>query len=141
MLLDCEQARFISPALLNGVTSRLGEFADAMGAYGLMGRRACMLFTTALLKAEMDRMGHDAVDVVDGIASEGEALAVAAAVHINAGRVKIATKALARSEHQPVSILDATVAYDDNDPARLAALVGIALGFDEGRSLGVKRAA
>jgi hypothetical protein len=138
-LLDCEQAQFISPALLNGTMNRLNKFADVMGAYGLMGIRARVLYTSALLKEEMSRLGHDAVDVIDGIAGEGEALAVAASVHINAGRVKIAEKALARAEHQPVSILDATIAYDDNDPARLAALVGIALVFDAGRSLGVKK--
>ena len=60
---------------------------------------------------------------------------LAAAVHIGAGRVKITAEALAKAEYHPLGgILDAT-AGDEDDPLRVAALIGIALALDEGRSL------
>ena len=67
-------------------------------------------------------------------------LALAAAVHIGAGRVKITAEALAKAEHHPLGgILDATAGGED-DPLRAAALIGVALALDEGRSLKVRAA-
>jgi hypothetical protein len=65
---------------------------------------------------------------------------LAAAVHIVAGRVKITADVLSQAERHPLGgILDGT-AGDGEDPLRTAALIGVALGLDEGRSLGARRA-
>ena len=93
-----------------------------------------MLFTSGLLAAEARRLGYRA-QVIDHIADEGDALlAVAAAVHIGAGRVKITADVLAKGEQHPFGgILDATVGNGE-DPLRTAALIGVAVGLDEGRT-------
>jgi hypothetical protein len=81
------------------------------------------------------RLGYHA-EVIDRLATEDDGLlALAAAVHIGAGRVKITAAALAKAEYHPLGgILDAT-ASDEDDPLRAAALIGVALALDEGRSL------
>jgi hypothetical protein len=71
-------------------------------------------------------------------AEDDQLLALAAAVHIGAGRVKLASDALAKAESHPLGLLGAT-AHDD-DPLRTAALVGIALALDAGRSAQVRAA-
>jgi hypothetical protein len=93
-----------------------------------------ILFTSEVLAAEARRLGYP-VRVIDHIAAEDDAmLALAAAVHIGAGRVKITAEVLAKGEQHPLGgILDAT-AGDREDPLRTAALIGVAAGLDEGRS-------
>jgi hypothetical protein len=111
------------------IAARLTEIATATRA------RGAMLFTSGALAEEAWRLGYHA-QVIDRLAAEDDGLlALAAAVHIGAGRVKITAEALAKAEHHPLGgILDAT-AGDEDDPLRLAALIGIALALDEGRSL------
>jgi hypothetical protein len=86
------------------------------------------------------RLGYHA-EVIDSLAVEDDGLlALAAAVHIGAGRVKITAEALAKAEYHPLGgILDAA-AHEENDPLRAAALIGVALALDEGRSLKVRAA-
>ena len=77
--------------------------------------------------------GHHA-EVIDGILAEGaEALALAAAVHVAADRVKLAGAVL--TKRHPLEAFG-----DEDDPLRLAALVGIALALDRGRSLKARAA-
>jgi hypothetical protein len=126
-MIDWEAAP-LTPVLFNGLATRLLDFAQAMKA------QSAMLFTSGVLAAEAERLGYHA-EVIDRIAAEDDALlALAAAVHIGAGRVKITAEALSKAEHHPLSFLDAT-AGDGDDPLRAAALIGVALGLDEGRSL------
>jgi hypothetical protein len=130
-MVDWEAAP-LAPAIFNGVAKRLIGLAQAMNAH-------TMLFTSGVLAAEACRLGYPA-EVVDPISAEDDALlALAAAVHIGAGRVKITAQALSKAEHHPLGILDAT-AGEGEDPLRAAALVGIALGLDEGRSLTARAA-
>jgi hypothetical protein len=132
-MVDWEAAP-LAPAMFHGIVARLLELAQAMGA------KAAMLFTSGVLAAEAARLGYPA-EVVDGIAAEDDALlALAAAVHIIAGRVKITADALSKAERHPLGgILDAA-AGDEDDPLRTAALIGVAVGLDEGRSLTARAA-
>jgi hypothetical protein len=125
-MVDWEAAP-LAPAIFHGVAKRLIGLAQAMRAH-------VMLFTSGVLAAEACRLGYPA-EVVDPIAAEDDALlTLAAAVHIGAGRVKITAEALSKAEHHPLGILDPTAGEGD-DPLRAAALIGIVLGLDEGRSL------
>jgi hypothetical protein len=131
-LIDWEAAP-LTPVLFNGVATRLLDLAQGMKA------QSAMLFTSGVLAAEAGRLGYHA-EVIDRIAADDDALlALAAAVHIGAGRVKITAEALSKAEHHPLSFLDAT-AGDGDDPLRAAALIGVALGLDEGRSLTARAA-
>jgi hypothetical protein len=133
VMVDWEAAP-LAPAMFHGIAARLLELAQAMSA------KAAMLFTSGVLAAEAGRLGYPA-EVIDGIAAEDDALlALAAAVHIGAGRVKITADALSKAERHPLGgILDA-VAGDEDDPLRTAALIGVAVGLDEGRSLTARAA-
>jgi hypothetical protein len=133
-LLDWEAAALV-PVLFNCVVARLVDLAKAMRARG-----GAILFTSGLLAEEVRRLGYHAENI-DGLAAEDDGLlALAAAVHIGAGRVKITAEALAKAEQHPLGgILDAT-AGDEDDPLRAAALIGVALALDEGRSLKVRAA-
>ncbi len=89
LVVDCEVAP-LSPRLLNGVVTRLRELAEATRAQGVA------LFASKALAAEMARRGYHC-EGMDRILGEGaEALALAAAVHISSGRVKLAAEVLAR---------------------------------------------
>jgi hypothetical protein len=80
--------------------------------------------STLLQRFACARLGARA-EVIDNLAAEeDQLLAVAAALHISSGRVKIGADALAKTEHHPLGILDAT-AGDEDDPLRAAALVGV----------------
>jgi hypothetical protein len=127
-IFDCE-AGLLAPALFHRIPARLGEFAAATRA------RGALLFTSGALAEEVRRLGYHA-EVIDRLAAEDDGfLALAAAVHIGAGRVKITAEALAKAENHPLGgILEAT-AGDEDDPLRAAALIGVALALDEGRSL------
>jgi hypothetical protein len=122
------EAGSLAPTMINGVAKRLIDLGDALKA-------PAMLLTSGVLAAEARRLGYPA-EVIDDIAAEEDAfLALAAAVHIGAGRVRITAEALSQAERHPLgSILNAT-AGDGDDPLRTAALIGVALGLDEGRSL------
>lgn len=88
-LLDFEVAA-LSPVLLNNAVARLTALASTANA-----RKGAMLFTTSPLAAELARLGARA-EVIDGLATEDDQLlALAAAVHIGAGRVKVTSDGLA----------------------------------------------
>jgi hypothetical protein len=118
----------LAPAMFNGVAKRLIDLAQTIKA-------PAMLFTSEVLAAEARRLGYPS-RVIDHIAGEDDALlAVAGAVHISAGRVKITAEVLSKAERHPLGgILDGTGGGDD-DPLRTAALIGVAVALDEGRSL------
>jgi len=133
LILDCDVMP-LRPALFNGTVARLADLAKATCT-----KSGAFLFTSGVLAEEVRRLGYHA-EVIDDLAAEGDgSLALAAAVHIGAGRVKIAAEALEKAEHHPFGgILDAT-AHED-DPLRIAALIGIAVALDENRSLRVRAA-
>jgi hypothetical protein len=108
LILDWEAAP-LKPVLFNGVATRLVDFAKATRA------RGGILFTSGVLVDEVRRLGYHA-EVIDSLAAEGDGLlALAAAVHIGAGRVKITAEALAKAEHHPLGgILDATATDEDD---------------------------
>jgi hypothetical protein len=85
-----------------------------------------------LLADQFRRLGHDPA-VVDAVAKD-PVLAISAAMHIGAGTVKLSDQARLRAQTLPLGILDGT-ATDNDDPLRLAALVGIAVSCDAGRDL------
>jgi hypothetical protein len=137
LILDCDATPLV-PALFTNIRARLFELAKATGA-----RRGAFLFTSAVLAEEVRRLGYFA-EVIDAVAAEGNGvLALSAAVHIGAGRVKISAEALAKSQHIPLGgLLDATAdTADDDDVLRTATLVGVAIACDQGRSLTRARAA
>jgi hypothetical protein len=125
-MVDWEAAP-LAPAMFKGVANRLIDLGRAMKA-------PAMLFTSGVLAAEARRLGYRA-QLIDHIADEDDALlALAAAVHISAGRVKVTADVLSKAERHPLGgILDGT-AGDGEDPLRTAALTGVAVGLDEGRS-------
>jgi hypothetical protein len=129
IILEFEVAQ-LAPVLFRCVVARLTDLAKATRA-----RAGAFLYTTGVLAEELLRLGYGA-EAIDGLAAEEDGLlALAAAVHIGAGRVKITSEALAKAEHHPLGgILDATAGEAD-DPLRAAALIGVALALDEGRSL------
>jgi hypothetical protein len=133
LILDWEAAPLM-PTLFTGVAARLTDLAKVTRAWG------GTLFTSGVLADEVRRLGYHS-HVIDGLAAEDDGLlALAAAVHIGAGRVKIAAEALAKAEGHPMGgILNATAGNGD-DPLRAAALIGVALALDEGRSLKVRAA-
>jgi len=127
LILDWEVAPLL-PALFTGIAARITELAKATRARG-----GAVLFTSGVLADEVRRLGYHA-EVIDNLADNGS-LALAAAVHIGAGRVKITADALSKAERHPLgSVLDAT-ASDGDDPLRTAALIGVALALEERRSL------
>jgi hypothetical protein len=129
---DCGAAP-LSPELFHRIAARLTELATATRA------RGAFLFTSGPLAGEMRRLGYHA-QVIDDLAEENDLLPLAASVHIGAGRVKITAEALAKAEHHPLGgILDANAGQED-DPLRAAALIGIAVGLDQGRSLRARAA-
>jgi hypothetical protein len=109
--------------------TRSGDAGDLIG-----GQVPVLDQRRQVLAEEVRRLGYHA-EVIDDLAAEGDGLlALAAAVYIGAGRVKITAEALAKAEHHPLGgILDATA--HENGPLRTAALVGIAVALDEGRTL------
>jgi hypothetical protein len=126
-ILDFEVAS-LAPAVFSGIAARLVDLAKTTRAQHV----GPVLFTSTTLEAELLRAGFRAT-VIDGIVAEEPAmLAVSAAVHVSAGRVKLAAEALARAEHQPLGLLEA--AGEDDDPLQLAALIGIAVGLDGHRT-------
>jgi hypothetical protein len=114
----------LSPALLDRVVARLAELVETTRA-----QYAGALFASKVLAAEMERRGCY-VEVVDEIIREGqEALMLGAAVHVVGGRVKVTREVTGKRD--PLGVRGG-----EDDPLRLAALVGVAVGLDQGRSLG-----
>jgi hypothetical protein len=132
ILLDVDVAP-LSPALFHGVAARLVELAKTCRArYG-----GGFLYTSSVLANEFERLEYHIADVVDALTDEDdELLALSAATHIGAGRVKITADALAKAQHFPLGgVLDAATGTDQTDPVQITCLVGIALALDSGRSL------
>jgi hypothetical protein len=125
IILDLLIAPLAPPQLL---FDRIKARLDDLGASHRARRGAPRLFAPSPLVAEGQRCGHDAEEI-DALLKAGEDLALSAAAHISSGRVKIAPAAHGSSERYPLGgILDANP--DDDDPLRLALLVGIAGTFD-----------
>jgi hypothetical protein len=122
IVLDYE---LVSPARFGDVVARLLEWGRELGALPV-------LFSSSLLGDQFRRLGHEPA-VVDAVAQD-PMLAVSAAIHIGTGIVKLSDQARLRAQTLPLGILDGT-ATDDDDPIRLAALIGIAVGCDAGRDL------
>jgi hypothetical protein len=110
LILDCELAP-LAPLVFTGTVARLRDVAEATRSL------VAVLFTTRPL------------------AEEQAMLAVSAAVHVGAGRVKMTAAALARAEHHPLGGILHAAADEEEDPLRSAALIGIAIALDEHRSL------
>ncbi|MGB6662330.1 MAG: hypothetical protein WBE90_25425 [Xanthobacteraceae bacterium] len=89
-------------------------------------------FAGKALANEARRHGLPCELIDNVLAIEPPMLALAASVHIGAGRVKVATGALEKSATHPFGFLNGSTTFD-NDLPHLAALVGIACGLDEGR--------
>ena len=115
-------------AVFSGTVDRLTDFARRLGAL------AAFIFTTGPLAQEMNRIGVQAVIIDPLIAEDHALLALAASVHITSNRVTITSEVLAKSERLP-GILSPTAPLDEDNPSRVAALIGIALGLDSGRTL------
>ncbi len=94
------------------------------------------LYASAPLADEAQRRGLPC-EPIDGLmsASEIASIRMSAAVHIGAGKVKIAAEVLARAEHLALGgILNAAM-HGDDDPLTMAALCGVALALDANRTL------
>lgn len=115
-------------AVFSGTVGRLTDFARRVGAL------AAFIFTTGPLAQEMNRIGVQAEIIDPLIAEDHMLLALAASVHITSNRVKITGDVLAKSERLP-GILSPTAPLDEDNPLRVAALTGVALGLDSGRRL------
>jgi hypothetical protein len=120
-------------AVFSGTVGRLTDFARRVGAL------AAFIFATGPLAQEMNRIGVQA-EIIDALIAEDDVLlALSASVHITSNRVKITSEVLAKSERLP-GILSPTAPLDEDNPLRVAALTGIALGLDAGRSLKARAA-
>jgi hypothetical protein len=131
-MLDWDGAQ-LTPAIFTEVIARLAALSRTVPP-----RLGIGLFAPRPLAEEVWRLGYPAT-AIDAAAVKNEGmLALSAAVHIGAGRVKITAEALAKAEHHPFGdILDAT-AGDEDDPLRAAVLIGVSLALDEGESLKVR---
>ena len=124
----------LAPQSFHAIMARLAELASEMKTPW------ASLFTQSPFVDELARLGYrSGIEAIDHVAKD-ELLATGAARHIGAARVKISVIAHARTETLPLNIFDGT-SSDDADPLRLAALIGIAVGLDEGRTLKPARAA
>jgi hypothetical protein len=131
-LLDCALTP-LSPSLLHNLIERLMELTQACAA-----QFGPMVFTTSALAEVFARMGQrTGVEIIDGIVAD-EALALSAAVHVGAERVRVCADVLAKS--YPLTFLQGAPVRDDDDPLRIAFITGIAVALDTNRSTG-RRAA
>ncbi len=120
IVLDYE---LVSPARFGDVVARLLEWGRELEALPA-------LLTSSLLADQFRRLGRDPA-VIDEVAKD-PMLAIAAAMHIGSGTVKLSDQGRVRAQTLPLGMLDGT-STDDDDPLRLAALVGIAVGLDKHR--------
>jgi hypothetical protein len=119
----------LCPNLLLDMRTRLTDFAK--------GRRWAV-FAQTPVKAELERLGVNGVEMLDALLAD-PMLAVSAAVHISGNRVQICPEALAKDF--PLGFLRGAATPAADDPLSLAVLCGICLTFDIGRSLQKRRAA
>jgi hypothetical protein len=126
-LVDCEQGP-LSPALLNGVVARLLDLTATCSA-----RHDPAIFSTSELVQAVERLGYRG-EAIDGVVAD-PTLAVSAAVHVGAGRVRVCEGVLSKTF--PLTFLLGSAALqDDDDPLRTAFLAGLAVALDTGRDLG-----
>jgi hypothetical protein len=114
----------LSPLLLQSIPTRLTELSAACKP--LRGRA---IFTTTPLAGELERLGYQS-DIIDAVVKD-ELLAVSAAGHVGAGRVRVCADVFAKNF--PLGFLQAAVVQDD-DPLRLAFLAGVAIALDVNRA-------
>jgi hypothetical protein len=122
VLLEARKMPF-SAGLFADIAGRLAELATAC--------RTCVhaLFTVEPLAQEAARRGcRVAEEDIGDLLKDPAALALSVAQHIANGRVRVTSNTLAAAP----GILDAS---KTEDPLRVAALCGIALALDVGRSL------
>jgi hypothetical protein len=130
LLLDCHTG-LLAPPLFGEIATRLHKLAQATGADNQFG---AILFTTAVLKAELSRLAYyHGVEEIDQFiaALDDGMLELRSSVHINAGRVKISSEAFAK--FHPAHFFDPTV-RDAAEPLKAAGLLGVLLALDEERS-------
>jgi hypothetical protein len=125
-LLDCEQA-LLSPSLLHGVVTRLGELTEMC-----LARCGAVLFTTSELSEALERLGYQS-EIIDRVLDD-TMLAMSSAVHVSAQRVRVCADVLAKS--YPLTFLQGAVLQNDDDPLRVAFLAGVAVALDTNRNLG-----
>jgi hypothetical protein len=108
-----------SPQLFDNVLARLIDLKRTTCA------ECVVIFASSPMVAEFAKRAQPA-HVIDELLRED--LALGASLHISQGRVRIAGEA--RSKRDPLSPYGA-----DDDPLRLAALAGIAIAFDQDRTV------
>ena len=129
VILDCELAALTTPNLFANCVARLVDLAQVCRA-----RFGSYLYTTKFLAAEVERLGYHVAELIDSLVKEGDTLlGLAAAVHLGAHRVSITAQGLDKG--YPLGFLNTGTANQTTDSLRTAALCGIALALDQGRSM------
>jgi len=123
-VLDCELAP-LTPALLHGVMQRLAELSAVHAALF----KPALFTSSDYLAAELARLNCHA-QAVESIAKD-PVLALSAAGHISSGRVTLCESVI--EKQYPLTFANGSGAQDD-DPLRLAFLIGCAVGLDAGRA-------
>jgi hypothetical protein len=121
-VLDCDQSP-LTPAFLHGTLARLSELAATHSA-------PPAIFTSSDLAAELARLNCRAT-VLDSVIAD-KLISLAAARHVNSGLVQLCAGVIEEKGY-PISFMQGGGAQDD-DPLRLAFLVGVAAGLDAGRA-------
>jgi hypothetical protein len=123
-LLDVELGQ-LAPAFLHGVAERCRELSEACGA-----RCDPALFCAgAELIEALARLDCYAEDI-SAVVKDGT-LALSAAAHISAGRVRLCAEVLSRDV--PLSFLSSGPVPDTDSVLQISFLAGIAVSLDEGR--------
>ena len=115
----------LTPLLFGQIVTRLTDLCTALHT------RLGAVLTTAALAGEFYRAGYKyGVEVIDKqlMALDDGVLELRAAMHISQGRVKVCETAFAK--YHPARFLDPT-ARDDNEPLKVAALLGVIMTFDQ----------
>jgi hypothetical protein len=120
-VLDCDQSP-LTPAFLHRTIARLSELAAAHAA-------PPAIFTSGDLASELARLNFRAT-ALDTFISD-KLLSLAAARHVNAGRVHLCAGAI-EAKGYPIGFMQGGGAQDD-DPLRQAFLLGVAAGLDANR--------
>ena len=130
ILLDAD-VQSLSPGAFDGIAARLAGLAERCRAR----MRPPVLWAAAEIAQMARQRGLQARNLDDHLDLRDLAgLALRAAGHIAAGRVKIAAAVIDKAQTLPLgSILDA--GGDEADPLRIAAILGIVATLDNRRSL------
>jgi hypothetical protein len=124
VLLDIETLP-VAPSAFDRVRVRLRELVRLTQGW------AAASYVPAALVGHAWACGLPAEAIEPLLPDEIPSLALSAAVHIAAGRVKVSREALAKSDVLPLGgLLDAR--GDDTDPVRIACLQGIAIALGSG---------